>query len=46
MTFLSGHFEVSQREVADYLEILNKGQIEEICKHYGKNKKQIKELMK
>ncbi len=46
MTFLSGHFEVSQREVADYLEILNKEQIEEICKHYGKNKKQIKELMK
>ena len=46
LSFLSNHFEVSQREVAEYLEILNKGQIEEICKHYGKNKKQIKELMK
>ena len=46
LVFLSNHFEVSQREVTDYLEILNKGQIEEICKQYGKNKKQIKELMK
>jgi len=46
LSFLSNHFEVSQREITDYLEILNKGQIEEICKQYGKNKKQIKELMK
>ena len=46
LSFLSNHFEVSQREVTDYLDILNKEQIEEICKHYGKNKKQIKELMK
>ena len=46
VSFLSNHFEVSQREIVDYLEILNKETIEEICKHYGKNKKQIKELMK
>tara|TARA_R100001509_G_C4802621_1_gene193616 strand:+ start:114 stop:527 length:414 start_codon:yes stop_codon:yes gene_type:complete len=46
LTFLSNHYQVSQREVTDYLEILDKKQIEEICKHYGKNKKQIKELMK
>ena len=46
LSFLSNHYEVSQREITDYLEILNKGQIEEICKQYGKNKKQIKELMK
>ena len=46
LTFLSEHFQVSQREVTDYLEILDKKQIEEICKQYGKNKKQIKELMK
>ena len=46
LTFLSNHYQVSQREVTDYLEILDKKQIEEICKQYGKNKKQIKELMK
>ena len=46
LNFLSEHFQVSQREVTDYLDILNKNDIEQICKQYGKNKKQIKELMK
>jgi len=46
LKFLSEHFQVSQREVTDYLDILNKQNIEQICKQYGKNKKQIKELMK
>ena len=46
LNFLSEHFKVSQREVTDYLDILNKKDIEQICKQYGKNKKQIKELMK
>ena len=46
ITFLANHFEVSQREVIDYFEIMSKKDIEHICKEYGKNKKQIKELMK
>jgi len=46
LNFLSEHFQVSQREVTDYLDILNKNDIEQICKQYGKNKKQIKEMMK
>jgi len=46
LSFLSNHYEVSQREITDYLEILKKQEIEDICKNYGKNKKQIKELMK
>ena len=46
LTLLSNHYEVGQKEVVDYLELLTKHQIEDICKQYGKNKKQIKELMK
>tara|TARA_R100001377_G_C3154971_1_gene97662 strand:+ start:316 stop:729 length:414 start_codon:yes stop_codon:yes gene_type:complete len=46
LSFLSNHYEVSQREITNYLEILKKQEIEDICKNYGKNKKQIKELMK
>ncbi len=46
LSFLSTHFGVSQREVVDYIEILDKKSIEKILREYGKNKKQIKELMK
>jgi len=46
LKFLSVHFGVSQREVVDYIEILDKDEIKIILKEYGKNKKQITEMMK
>ena len=46
LEFLSKHFEISHREVIDYIEILDKEELQLIFKEYGKNKKQIKEMMK
>ena len=46
LKFLAEHFQVSQREVIDYMPMIGKEQISLIGKQYGKNKKQIKELMK
>jgi len=46
LMFLSVHFGVSQREVVDYIEILDKDEIKIILKEYGKNKKQITEMMR
>lgn len=44
--FLASHYEVSQREIIDYMPIIDKNHIETIAKQYGKNKKQIREMMK
>jgi hypothetical protein len=46
LKFLAEHYQVSQREIIDYMFMINKEHIEIIGKQYGKNKKQIKELMK
>ena len=46
LKFLADHYEVSQREIIDYMSIIDKKHIEELGKFYGKNKKQIKEMMK
>ena len=37
---------LSQREITDYMPMIKKEHIEYLGKHYGKNKKQIKEMMK
>ena len=44
--FLAEHFQVSQREIIDYMPMIDKEHIEILGKQYGKNKKQIKEMMK
>ena len=46
LKFLAEHYQVSQREIIDYMFIIDKEHIEIIGKQYGKNKKQIKELLK
>ena len=46
LKFLAEHYQVSQREILDYMPMVKKEQIEKLGKQYGKNKKQIKELMK
>ena len=46
LKFLADHYQVSQREIIDYMSIIDKKHIEELGKFYGKNKKQIKEMMK
>jgi len=40
------HYETSKKECMDYIEILSKGDIEELLKLYGKDKKEIKKLLK
>ena len=46
LKFLAEHYQVSQREVIDYMHIIDKKHIEKLGKQYGKNKKQIKEMIK
>ena len=46
LKFLAEHFQISQREITDYMPMIKKEHIEYLGKHYGKNKKQIKEMMK
>ena len=44
--FLSKHYEVSQREIVDYIKILDVEELDILFKEYGKNKKEIREMMK
>ncbi len=46
LEFLSNHYQVSQREIVDYLILLDKEQIKLLCEQYGKNKKETKEMLK
>ena len=46
LKFLAEHYKVSQREIVEYMPMINKKHIEELAVLYGKNKKQIKEMMK
>ena len=44
--YLSQYFEVSHREVKDYLEILSKDEVIEIIQKFGVDKKEIKKWLK
>ena len=44
--YLSQYFEVSEREVKDYLEILSKDDVIEIIQKFGIEKKEIKKWLK
>ena len=46
LKFLAEHYQVSQREITDYIPLIDKEHIEQLGKQYGKNKKQIREMMK
>ena len=46
LKFLAKHYQVSQREIIDYMPMIDNEHIEILGKQYGKNKKQIKEMMK
>ena len=46
LKFLAEHYQVSQREIIDYIPMIDKEYIIQLGKQYGKNKKQIKELIK
>jgi hypothetical protein len=46
LTKLTEYYKVSQREVQDYLEILDKDSILDILSKYGMEKKEIKKLLK
>jgi hypothetical protein len=43
---LTRYFEVSEREVKDYLEILSKDEVIEIIQKFGVDKKDIKKWLK
>ena len=40
------HFEISKKECIDYIELLNKEELIFMLELYGKNKKEIKKLLK
>ena len=46
LEYLSRYFEVSHREVKDYLEILTKQDVVEIIQKYGVEKKEAEKLLK
>ena len=46
LDYLSRYFEVSKREVKDYLEILTKEEVSEIIQKFGVDKKEIKKWLK
>lgn len=46
LDYLSRYFEVSHREVKDYLEILTKEEVTEIIQKFGVDKKEIKKWLK
>lgn len=46
LDYLSRYFEVSRREVKDYLDILTKDEVMEIVQKFGVNKKEIKKWLK
>tara|TARA_Y100001973_G_C5137112_1_gene300918 strand:- start:128 stop:541 length:414 start_codon:yes stop_codon:yes gene_type:complete len=46
LKFLAEHYQVSQREIIDCMFMIDKEQIKQLGKYYGKNDKQIKELLK
>jgi len=46
LDYLSKYFEVSHREVKDYLEILSKDDVIEIIQKFGVDKKEIKKWLK
>jgi hypothetical protein len=46
LSYLTRYFEVSEREVKDYLEILSKDEVIEIIQKFGVDKKEIKKWLK
>jgi hypothetical protein len=46
LDYLSQYFEVSHREVKDYLDILTKDEVTEIIQKFGVDKKEIKKWLK
>jgi|TARA_R110000803_G_scaffold43966_1_gene93333 hypothetical protein len=46
LTYLAKYFEVSQREVMEYVDILSKEEVTEIIQKYGVDKKDIKKWLK
>jgi hypothetical protein len=46
LSYLTRYFEVSEREVKDYLEILSKDEVIEIIQKFGVDKKDIKKWLK
>ena len=46
LKFLAEHYQVSQREIIEYMPLIDNEHINNLGKHYGKNKKQIREMIK
>ena len=46
LEYLARYYQVSNREVKDYLEILSKEEVSDILKKYGVDKKEIKKWLK
>ena len=46
LKFLAEHYQVSQREIIEYMPLIDNEHINNLGKQYGKNKKQIKEMTK
>ena len=44
--FMANHFEIAKNEAEEYISLLNKKQLESLCKKYGKFDKEIKQWLK
>jgi hypothetical protein len=44
--FMANHFEIAKNEAEEYISLLNKKQLESLCKKYGKSDKEIKQWLK
>jgi abortive infection bacteriophage resistance protein len=43
---MANHFEIAKNEAEEYISLLNKKQLESLCKKYGKSDKEIKQWLK
>ena len=46
VVFMAKHFEIAKNEAEEYISLLNKKQLESLCKKYGKSDKEIKQWLK
>tara|TARA_Y100000114_G_scaffold154454_1_gene176523 strand:+ start:143 stop:574 length:432 start_codon:yes stop_codon:yes gene_type:complete len=46
VSFIAKHFEIAKNEAEEYISLLDKDQLQSICKKYGKSDKEIKQWLK
>ena len=46
VNFIASHYQIAKREAEDYIDLLDKDQIINLCKKYGKSEKEVKKWLK